>query len=99
MILLGNSMLLDRQPDKKFYLSAAPRCPTEPKIYYLEKAIKTSLFDYVFVQFYNNLGCSYTGDIVPLIDSRDKWASMLLPNKTHCSWDCQHRILVLGLVT
>lgn len=72
-----------RQPNKKFYLSAAPQCPTEP-IYYLGQAIKTGLFDFIFVQFYNNPGCSYSASTgtKPVLDSWDKWASLVLPNNS-----------------
>nr|KYP32323.1 Acidic endochitinase [Cajanus cajan] len=47
-----------------FYLSAAPQCPIP--VYYLGKAIATKLFDYVFVQFYNNPDCAYDAIIMPL---------------------------------
>ncbi|KAK7270445.1 hypothetical protein RIF29_23585 [Crotalaria pallida] len=75
-----------RQPPNKryYYLSAAPQCPTTP-IPHLDKAIKTGLFDYVFVQFYNNPNsCSYstlTGT-KPVLDSWDKWTSLLPSNNT-----------------
>ncbi|MQL41277.1 hypothetical protein EI012_25495, partial [Escherichia coli] len=73
-----------RQPNKKFYLSAAPQCPTEPKIYYLGQAIKTGLFDYIFVQFYNNPVCSYSSSSgsTPLLESWDKWTSLVPSNNT-----------------
>jgi chitinase len=42
------------------YLAAAPQCffPDAK----LDTAIKTGLFDYVWVQFYNNPQCQYTND-------------------------------------
>nr|GME02994.1 acidic endochitinase-like [Ipomoea batatas] len=43
---------LGEEAGQKVYLSAAPQCPFPD--YYLDKAIKTGLFDYVWVQFYNN---------------------------------------------
>nr|GMD72379.1 acidic endochitinase-like [Ipomoea batatas]GME17199.1 acidic endochitinase-like [Ipomoea batatas]GME20486.1 acidic endochitinase-like [Ipomoea batatas] len=42
---------------QKVYLSAAPQCPFPD--YYLEEAINTGLFDYVWVKFYNNPICQY----------------------------------------
>ncbi|URE26381.1 Glycosyl hydrolases family 18 [Musa troglodytarum] len=46
-------------PDRKVYLSAAPQCSMPD--YYLQAAIDTGLFDYVWVQFYNNY-CEYSPD-------------------------------------
>ncbi|KAE9589089.1 putative chitinase [Lupinus albus] len=70
--------------NKYFYLSAAPQCPTEPKIYYLEKAIQTGLFDYIFIQFYNNQQCAYSTSIGTswLLQSWDKWASLVKSNNS-----------------
>ncbi|XP_027170822.1 acidic endochitinase SE2-like [Coffea eugenioides] len=60
--------------ERKVYLSAAPQCPIPD--YYLDTAIKTGLFDYVWVQFYNNPPCQYTsGDPSKLFASWDQWAS------------------------
>ncbi|KAK1560044.1 hypothetical protein Q3G72_021486 [Acer saccharum] len=42
---------------KKVYLAAAPQCPF-PDIS-LNAALSTGLFDYVWIQFYNNPQCSY----------------------------------------
>ena len=71
-----------RQPDKKFYFRSTAMS-YQTKIYYLGKAINTSLFDYVFVQFYTNPGCSYTnGDIKPLLESWDKWVNLLPSNNS-----------------
>ncbi|CAI8589788.1 unnamed protein product [Vicia faba] len=53
--------------------------------YYLDKAIKTGLFDYVFVQFYNNPPCQYniaTSDATLLLQSWNAWTSLVLPNNT-----------------
>ncbi|CAL9768876.1 unnamed protein product [Musa acuminata subsp. burmannicoides] len=44
-------------PERKVYLSAAPQCPIPD--YYLQTAIDTGLFDYLWVQFYNNY-CQYS---------------------------------------
>ncbi|KAG2384674.1 hypothetical protein LR48_Vigan10g117600 [Vigna angularis] len=58
---------------RKVYLSAAPQCiiPDER----LDSAIQTGLFDYVWVQFYNNPSCQYSGgNIDNLISS---WNQMI----------------------
>jgi len=64
-----------------FYLSAAPQCPTDP-IYYLGKAIATKLFDYIFVQFYNNAQCSYVSGTNALLSSWDKWVGLVASNNS-----------------
>ncbi|KMT10232.1 hypothetical protein BVRB_5g119920 [Beta vulgaris subsp. vulgaris] len=43
---------------KKVYLSAAPQCSYPDK--YLNVALNTGLFDYVWVRFNNNPSCEYT---------------------------------------
>lgn len=43
---------------RKVYLSAAPQCPIPDAK--LNTAIQTGLFDYVWIQFYNNPQCHYT---------------------------------------
>ncbi|MCH80086.1 acidic endochitinase-like [Trifolium medium] len=53
--------------------------------HYLDKAIKTGLFDYVLVQFYNNPPCQYNlanGDATLLLQSWNAWTSLVLPNNT-----------------
>lgn len=39
------------------YLSAAPQCPFPDR--FLGRALETGLFDFVWVQFYNNQACDY----------------------------------------
>ncbi|CAL9040135.1 unnamed protein product, partial [Musa banksii] len=61
---LGNAVLdgvdfdIDT-PERKIHLSAAPQCPMPD--YFLHPAIDTGLFDYLWVQFYNNY-CQYSSD-------------------------------------
>ncbi|GLT59000.1 hypothetical protein SLA2020_318490 [Shorea laevis] len=43
---------------KKVYLTAAPQCPFPDA--WIGGALKTGLFDYVWVQFYNNPPCQYS---------------------------------------
>ncbi|KAJ4828446.1 hypothetical protein Tsubulata_049137 [Turnera subulata] len=62
----------------RVYLGAAPQCPI-PDLY-LDTAIKTGLFDYVWTQFYNNPQCQYdssTDDPTNLLQSWNKWISLL----------------------
>nr|UZH45676.1 acidic endochitinase [Tamarix hispida] len=59
---------------RKVYLGAAPQCPFPDAN--LGKALRTGLFDYVWVQFYNNPPCAYqNGNTTNLITSWNKWAS------------------------
>ncbi|XP_057871022.2 acidic endochitinase-like [Cryptomeria japonica] len=61
-------------PSKKVYLSAAPQCPFPDA--HLGEALKTGLFDYVWIQFYNNPSCQYAnGDASKLLNSWKKWTS------------------------
>ncbi|KAK0582214.1 hypothetical protein LWI29_022917 [Acer saccharum] len=60
---------------KKVYLSAAPQCPFPDAM--LGGALGTGLFDYVWVQFYNNPGCQYSGNADNLKSSWNQWTSSL----------------------
>jgi len=73
--------LLRQTTGRYFYLSAAPQCPTDP-IPYLGKAIATNLFDYIFVQFYDNPSCSYTDGTSALLESWDKWVDSVASNNS-----------------
>ncbi|KAF3432896.1 hypothetical protein FNV43_RR23998 [Rhamnella rubrinervis] len=57
------------------YLSAAPQCPYPDR--FLGDALNTGLFDFVWVQFYNNPQCQYnsSGDTANLISSWKRWAA------------------------
>ncbi|KAL2922151.1 Acidic endochitinase [Bienertia sinuspersici] len=58
---------------RKVYLSAAPQCPFPDR--YLGTPLETGLFDYVWVQFYNNPPCHYNGNVTNLINSWNLWSS------------------------
>ncbi|CAJ1975491.1 unnamed protein product [Sphenostylis stenocarpa] len=64
-----------RHQNQYFYLSAAPQ--SDIPDYYLDKAIKTGLLDYVFVRFYDNPECQNS-----LFRLWDEWTSYVLPNNT-----------------
>ncbi|MFQ6650553.1 hypothetical protein Gotur_022132 [Gossypium turneri] len=58
---------------KKIYLTVAPQCPFPDA--WIGDALKTDLFDYVWVQFYNPQ-CQYTEvDIKNLEDARKQWTT------------------------
>ena len=59
---------------KRVYLAAAPQCPFPDA--HLDTAIQTGLFDYVWVQFYNNPQCQYTGNANNLLNSWKKWTTV-----------------------
>ncbi|KAB2598725.1 acidic endochitinase-like [Pyrus ussuriensis x Pyrus communis] len=57
------------------YLAAAPQCPIPDA--HLDGAIQTGLFDYVWVQFYNNPPCQYAdGNADALLSRWKQWASV-----------------------
>ncbi|EXB52704.1 Acidic endochitinase [Morus notabilis] len=63
-----------KKDNKKVYLTAAPQCPFPDA--WIGDALKTGLFDYVWVQFYNNPPCQYTSsDLSNLENSWKKWIS------------------------
>ncbi|KAL2468984.1 Acidic endochitinase [Forsythia ovata] len=65
---------------KKVYLTAAPQCPFPDA--WVGGALKTGLFDYVWVQFYNNPPCQYTsGDISNLKNAWKQWISSIPATK------------------
>uniref|UniRef100_A0A7N0U5K9 chitinase n=1 Tax=Kalanchoe fedtschenkoi TaxID=63787 RepID=A0A7N0U5K9_KALFE len=60
---------------RKIYLAAAPQCVFPDGN--LSKAIDTGLFDYVWVQFYNNPGCHYAGNSAAnLMTAWNKWVTV-----------------------
>lgn len=60
---------------KKVYLTAAPQCPYPDA--WVGGALQTGLFDYVWVQFYNNPPCEYSsGDMGSLEDAWKRWTSI-----------------------
>ncbi|KAG4149814.1 hypothetical protein ERO13_D05G357000v2 [Gossypium hirsutum] len=62
------------QRSKKVYLTAAPQCPFPDA--WVGGALKTGLFDYVWVQFYNNPQCEYIdGDITNLENAWKQWTT------------------------
>uniref|UniRef100_A0A0A0KQA0 chitinase n=1 Tax=Cucumis sativus TaxID=3659 RepID=A0A0A0KQA0_CUCSA len=54
-------------------LSAAPQCPIPDA--QLDAAIRTGLFDSVWVQFYNNPSCMYADNTDDLLSSWNQWAA------------------------
>nr|P36910.1 RecName: Full=Acidic endochitinase SE2; Flags: Precursor [Beta vulgaris]AAB28479.1 acidic class III chitinase SE2 [Beta vulgaris] len=59
---------------KTVYLSAAPQCPLPDAS--LSTAIATGLFDYVWVQFYNNPPCQYDTSADNLLSSWNQWTTV-----------------------
>nr|KYP77191.1 Acidic endochitinase [Cajanus cajan] len=72
---------------KKIYLSAAPQCPIPDK--WLSSAIETGLFDYIWVQFYNNPPCRsgyvspdvLNSQVLPFIKGSAKYGGVMLWSK------------------
>ncbi|KAL3524353.1 hypothetical protein ACH5RR_017187 [Cinchona calisaya] len=65
---------------RKVYLTAAPQCPFPDRI--LGTALNTGLFDFVWVQFYNNPPCQYiSGNSSNLLSSWDRWTKSIRARK------------------
>ncbi|XWS37924.1 hypothetical protein CRYUN_Cryun19dG0086900 [Craigia yunnanensis] len=65
---------------RKVYLTAAPQCPFPDR--FLGTALTTGLFDYVWIQFYNNRPCQYTsGNTNNLVNSWNRWTSSINAGK------------------
>lgn len=64
---------------RKVYLSAAPQCPIPDA--HLDTAIRTGLFDYVWIQFYNNPGCHYAANADNLLATWNQWSSSVQSNQ------------------
>ncbi|CAN6709466.1 unnamed protein product [Malus baccata var. baccata] len=65
---------------KKVYLTAAPQCPFPDA--WVGKALKTGLFDNIWVQFYNNPPCQYTsGNVANLESAWKQWTSAIPAHK------------------
>ncbi|GLJ20986.1 hypothetical protein SUGI_0383570 [Cryptomeria japonica] len=66
---------------KKVYLSASPQCPYPDS--HLGTALQTGLFDYVWIQFYNNGQCEYAnGDASNLVNSWNQWTTSVTTVET-----------------
>ncbi|KAG4204156.1 hypothetical protein ERO13_A04G029904v2 [Gossypium hirsutum] len=71
---LAKYLSRNSQRSRKVYLTAAPQCPFPDA--WVGGALKTGLFDYVWVQFYNNLQCQYSdGDISNLENAWKQWTT------------------------
>ncbi|KAK4261013.1 hypothetical protein QN277_004067 [Acacia crassicarpa] len=65
---------------KTVYLTAAPQCPYPDA--WMGNALNTGVFDYVWVQFYNNPPCQYaSGSITNLKNAWNQWTSTVPANK------------------
>ncbi|KAM5555527.1 acidic endochitinase-like [Rosa sericea] len=68
------------QRGRKVYLGAAPQCPFPDQ--YVNGALSTGLFDYVWVQFYNNPQCEFTSSNPDAFrNSWNKWTSSIQANQ------------------
>ncbi|GLJ21046.1 hypothetical protein SUGI_0384490 [Cryptomeria japonica] len=67
---------LSSRGGKKVFLSATPQCPYPDAS--MGNALQTGLFDYVWIQFYNNPPCEYgKGDASNLVSSWNKWTTSI----------------------
>lgn len=67
--------LTDLGQQRKVYLSAAPQCKIPDD--FLDGAIRAGVFDYVWVQFYNNPLCQYAnGNADTLLNFWRQWSGI-----------------------
>ncbi|CAN1174286.1 Acidic endochitinase [Linum perenne] len=72
--------LKDHNEGKKVYITAAPQCPYPDA--WIGSAISTGIFDHLWVQFYNNPPCQYSGgSINGLEDTWKQWTSSVPAEK------------------
>ncbi|XP_057526684.1 acidic endochitinase SE2 [Amaranthus tricolor] len=71
---LARALSSHNNGQKSVYLSAAPQCPFPDAS--LDNAINTGLFDYVWVQFYNNPPCQYDNSADNLLSAWNQWTSV-----------------------
>ncbi|WOL01504.1 acidic endochitinase SE2-like [Canna indica] len=64
---------LGKQAGRTVYLSAAPQCPFPDQS--VGDALNTGLFNYIWVQFYNNVGCDYSSGVTGLSNAWNTWTS------------------------
>ena len=70
-----------RSKHRYFLLSGSPQCFIPD--HYLDTAIKTGLFDHIYVRFFNNPPCQYSdGNTARLFASWNEWTSLALPNNS-----------------
>ncbi|KAL6541536.1 hypothetical protein OROGR_011022 [Orobanche gracilis] len=65
-----------RSHKRKVIISGAPQCPLPDR--YLSPALNAAVFDYVWVQFYNNPQCQYnstSNSTANLLDSWGRWTT------------------------
>ncbi|CAN8264997.1 unnamed protein product [Cochlearia groenlandica] len=65
---------------RKVYVTGAPQCPYPDRL--MGNALNTKLFDYVWIQFYNNPPCQYTSkNTKSLFDSWNTWTTNVTAQK------------------
>ncbi|KAA8536848.1 hypothetical protein F0562_029326 [Nyssa sinensis] len=67
--------LLNLSGENKLYLSTAPQCPY-PDIW-MDSVLQTGLLDYVWIQFYNNPPCQYSGNVENLRSYWQTWTTII----------------------
>ncbi|GAB4860790.1 Acidic endochitinase [Ancistrocladus abbreviatus] len=78
--LAGRLYQLGLGGGKKLYLSAAPQCPFPDR--WTNAALKTGLFDFVWIQFYNNPECEFSPSNPNAFKSSwSKWTSSIPAKK------------------
>lgn len=83
---------------RKVYLTAAPQCPFPDE--HLKGALSTGLFDYVWVQFYNNGPCQFeSSNPGKFQKSWNKWVSSIKARKIYVGVPASSSAAGSGFVT
>ncbi|KAK7261828.1 hypothetical protein RIF29_28149 [Crotalaria pallida] len=78
--LKSHNTTTQQQQQQSVYLTAAPQCPFPDAI--LSTALNTGIFDYVWVQFYNNPPCDYyQGRVENILKAWNQWTTSLKGSK------------------
>lgn len=88
-------MARGKQGGRKVYLTAAPQCPFPDQA--LNTALSTGLFDYVWIQFYNNPGCQV--DSGKFNNSWNEWISTIKAGKFYVGLPAGRGAARTGYVT
>lgn len=82
---------------REVYITGAPQCPFPDR--FLGAALNTTLFDYVWIQFYNNPPCQYTsGNTDNLKNSWDRWTKSINAGKIFLGLPAAPRAAGIGFI-
>lgn len=94
---LVNYLVAYSNRGRKVCITGAPQCPFPDA--HLGKAINTGLFDYVWVQFYNNPPCQYSSNNTDnILNSWAKWTTSIIAGKIFLGLPAATRVAGSGFI-